>query len=276
MNGNVISASEMERYGYCPLSWWLGREGVDAEGKEVEGGLTAHREMGDSLRTLIHEENRSRETSSALIWLAAATMGLLMVALITMWFLELVVGQVLLIMVLVWMLVLAYLLYRLLVSTEVIDSLRDEFNLGEGTIETPDGLDRSSPVLKSQKYNLCGRPDYLLKEDDLRIPVEVKTGRPPRAPFFSHILQIGAYCLLVEEVFDQKPPRGQVRYGFEEEPHDIVWDAKLKALVLEKLEEMNQILASDLEAHRNHNRAGKCHNCSRKQGCPERLGGSSA
>jgi len=48
MSKEVISASEMERYGYCPLSWWLGRTGVDAEGSEVTSGLEKHQEIGDS------------------------------------------------------------------------------------------------------------------------------------------------------------------------------------------------------------------------------------
>jgi len=60
MSKKVISASEMERYGYCPLSWWLGRTGVDAEGSEVTSGLEKHQEIGDSLKTLLHEEHKSR------------------------------------------------------------------------------------------------------------------------------------------------------------------------------------------------------------------------
>ena len=53
MSKGIISASEMDRYGYCPLSWWLGRSGVEAEGSEVDSGLVKHREIGDSLRTCL-------------------------------------------------------------------------------------------------------------------------------------------------------------------------------------------------------------------------------
>ena len=49
----------------------------------------------------------------------------------------------------------------------------------------------------------------------MKIPVEVKTGRKPKAPFFSHVLQIGAYCLLSEETFGTKPTHGLIRYGFD-------------------------------------------------------------
>ena len=41
--------------------------------------------------------------------------------------------------------------------------------------------------------------------------------------------------------------------------------------VKEKLEEMNDILKGNMEAHRNHQRVGKCNSCSRRKGCPERL-----
>ncbi len=109
--------------------------------------------------------------------------------------------------------------------------------LGETNIETPDGLTKETPVLKSANYNLAGRPDYLIKEGSMRIPVEVKTGRRPKAPFFSHVLQIGAYCLLSEETFTNKPRCGQIRYGFESDPHEVKWDSDLKILVTEKLED---------------------------------------
>jgi len=180
-------------------------------------------------------------------------------------------GVILLIIGIGWMLIAAFFLYRLLLSTEKIDQLRDDYNLGEETIETPDGLTEETPVLKSRKYNLAGRPDYMIKENNLRIPVEVKTGRRPKAPFFSHVLQIGAYCLLSEETFRTSPSHGQIRYGFESEPHNVVWEPKLKTLVLEKIEEMNDILEGRTKAHRNHKRVGKCNSCSRRKGCPERL-----
>ena len=152
-----------------------------------------------------------------------------------------------------------------------MDQLRDDYRLGEGDIEAPDGLSDRSPVLKSEKHNLAGRPDYILHEDGARLPVEVKTGRRPQAPFFSHVLQTGAYCLLVEEAGGTPPPGGQLRYGLDSEPHFVAWEPKLRSIVLEKLGEMNDALAGRSEVHRNHNRPGKCRNCSRRQGCPERL-----
>ena len=273
MPKQIISASEMERYGYCPLSWHLDLKGIDAEGTEVNTGVQKHKEMGDSLKNLLVEEEKSRETSTTLITVVSMIMALVTVALIILLISndDINLGFILLIIGIGWMLVASFFLYRLLVSTEKIDKLRDDYKLGETDIETPDGLTRETPVLKSAKFNLAGRPDYLIKDKEQRIPVEVKTGRRPKAPFFSHVLQIGAYCLLSEETFGVKPSHGQIRYGFENEPHEVKWDSDLKGLVNEKLEEMNDILKGKMEAHRNHKRVGKCNNCSRRKGCPERL-----
>ena len=275
MPKQIISASEMERYGYCPLSWYLDLRGIDAEGDEVNTGVEKHKVIGDSLKTLLVEEEKSRETSTTLMVIVGLIMTVVTIALIILWLstdvLRQNMGVILLIIGIGWMLIAAFFLYKLLLSTEKIDQLRDDYNLGEETIETPDGLTEETPVLKSRKYNLAGRPDYMIKENDLRIPVEVKTGRRPKAPFFSHVLQIGAYCLLSEETFRTSPSHGQIRYGFESEPHNVVWEPKLKTLVLEKIEEMNDILEGRTKAHRNHKRVGKCNNCSRRKGCPERL-----
>ena len=275
MSKHIISASEMERYGYCPLSWHLDLEGIDAEGEEVVTGVVKHKEIGTSLKDLLVEEQKSRDTSSTLLTVVGMIMAVVTMALVILWFsndaLRQNLGVILLIIGIGWMLVASFFLYVLLVSTEKIDKLRDDYKLGEETIETPDGLTEDTPILKSEIYNLAGRPDYIIKKGDERIPVEVKTGRPPRAPFFSHILQIGAYCLLSEETFGQKPINGQIRYGFDNSPHEILWDSKLKNLVIEKLEEMNDILDGKLKAHRNHKRIGKCNSCSRRKNCPERL-----
>ncbi len=275
MPKQIISASEMERFGYCPLSWYLDLEGIDAEGDEVHSGVEKHKEMGDSLKSLLVEEEKSRETSTTLMTVVAMIMTLVTLALVILLIssdqLRQNLGFILLIIGIGWMLVASFFLYRLLVSTEKVDKLREDYKLGETDIETPDGLTKETPLLKSIEHNLAGRPDYLIKEDEMRIPVEVKTGRRPRAPFFSHVLQIGAYCLLSEETFQRKPAHGQIRYGFDNEPHDVKWDSDLRALVLEKLEDMNDILKGKAEAHRNHKRVGKCNSCSRRKGCPERL-----
>ena len=58
-------------------------------------------------------------------------------------------------------------------QNENTEEIQDSVN----EIDPGDELTDETPVLKSSKYNLAGRPDYIINEGDQRIPVEVKTGR---------------------------------------------------------------------------------------------------
>ncbi len=129
------------------------------------------------------------------------------------------------------------------------------------------GTDSSSLYL-SERYGLSGRPDFVLEIDGQLIPGDLKTGRTPKGPLFSHILQVAAYCLLIAETSGRRPPYGLLRYGSEE--HEIEFDPELERMLLDKLEEMRGLMRSG-EVHRNHMRPGKCASCSRRDSCPEKL-----
>jgi len=72
----------------------------------------------------------------------------------------------------------------------------------------------------------------------------------------------------MEDEYGNAPPHGILRYGTVE--HEIEYNEELKHLVLEKIEDMRGLEKSG-EAHRNHNRPGKCRSCSRRNDCPEKL-----
>ena len=55
---------------------------------------------------------------------------------------------------------------------------------------------------------LTGKPDYLVKEDDILIPLEVKSGFAPTSPYHSHVYQLIAYCMLVWRTTKNAPPTG--------------------------------------------------------------------
>ncbi len=141
-------------------------------------------------------------------------------------------------------------------------------------IVTVDRLDgKRGRALSSKRHFLVGTPDLIIEEEGLKIPVEVKTGRVPPKPHFSHIMQLGAYLILTDVRFDQRTPYGYIDYI----PNDgkrarekVEWDMMTKALVLSKVSEIREAERMG-EAHRNHNREGKCLYCSRRSGCPERL-----
>lgn len=91
-------------------------------------------------------------------------------------------------------------------------------------------------TLRSERYRLVGRPDELRRRrGGAVIPVELKHRPAPRGrPFPSHLVQLGAYCLLVEEVVGRPPPHGVLRYRDGEVV--VPWDRATRAAVLSALE----------------------------------------
>lgn len=70
----------------------------------------------------------------------------------------------------------------------------------------------SGKNLFSQTLPLVGKPDYLIKVKEKIVPVEVKTGKTPSSPYISHVMQLIAYCYLVEENYHQSIEYGIVKY----------------------------------------------------------------
>jgi CRISPR-associated exonuclease Cas4 len=95
-------------------------------------------------------------------------------------------------------------------------------------------VDAGAPwTLRSARYRLSGRPDVLRRLADGRVvPIELKSrDAPERGPPRSHLAQVAAYCLLVEETTGVAPPYGVVRYGDGTE-FRVPWDPVAKAELL--------------------------------------------
>ena len=56
MQGETISASDLERFGYCPLSWWLGLQS-DVTSDALEQGEVQHELVSNNLSDILEEEN---------------------------------------------------------------------------------------------------------------------------------------------------------------------------------------------------------------------------
>ncbi len=324
---DLISASDLERYGYCPLSWWLAKEG-DVHNEQLVAGSDEHQRISRSLLTLKSKEQGGWELRFSFIISVAMVANLL--ALFTLGLLELE-GELqagwLFIISLVWLAIGLMLLHRaylhgrwyrytfnemVLVAISVLMMMVSLNTMAFIQMDAVDGgmyfllavfwfvitvvilalhhlltgdllgLQRSnslkgdvvyvgegpSELLVSERHGLSGRPDIILRRDNDLVPVEIKTGRVPRGPLFSHILQLGAYCIIVGELEGQRVERGLLRYGWKE--FEIEFDEALEELVLLKLEEMRRLRESN-DVHRNHNRPGKCRGCSRRSVCPESL-----
>ncbi|HTT45081.1 MAG TPA: PD-(D/E)XK nuclease family protein [Thermoplasmata archaeon] len=100
-------------------------------------------------------------------------------------------------------------------------------------------VDAGRPAtLRSERYRLVGRPDELRRLPDGRlVPVELKSrSTPPRGPTPSHVAQVRAYCLLVEEATGASPPYGILRYSDGE--FRVRWDDRARSELLRVRAEM--------------------------------------
>ena len=76
-----------------------------------------------------------------------------------------------------------------------------------------DSPQRPGELLFASSVPLCGKPDYLIRTAAGIVPVEYKSRRSaPAVPYPSHVFQLIAYCLLVEEHYGSRPTHGILKY----------------------------------------------------------------
>jgi CRISPR-associated exonuclease Cas4 len=115
---------------------------------------------------------------------------------------------------------------------------------------------------------LTGKPDYLVEQGSLIIPVEVKSSRAQHGPYDSHIFQLAAYCLLVERHFRKRPTYGILHYP--NRTFRIDYTPGLEAAVRELLVDM-RAKENNKDIHRSHDTQGRCQHCGFRSECGERL-----
>ena len=123
--------------------------------------------------------------------------------------------------------------------------------------------------LFSRELGLTGKPDYLVEQKGQIIPIEVKTGRTPEAPYDSHIYQLAAYCLLVEKTYGKRPPYGIIHYPARDFAVD--YTPTLESSLLDLLAEMRRDETRD-EVACSHAEPARCVKCGFRQVCEQRLG----
>ena len=133
--------------------------------------------------------------------------------------------------------------------------------------DTEDWLEPEEP-LRSRRYGLVGRPDYLVQMRDggrrFVVPVEVKSRARPARPYDSHVLQLGAYCLLVEDNFGAAPPYGLLRYA--DATLEIPFTDELRRRVLEAADEIRRARRAP-EVRRSHGEPRRCAACGYRLAC---------
>lgn len=98
----------------------------------------------------------------------------------------------------------------------ILQRRKNSFGILSGKRLYEDSEKRPGEILTAKTIPLVGKPDYLIEEKGIIIPIEIKTGSTPDSPYLNHTMQLMAYCLLVEEYFGQRPPGGYLKYPYKE------------------------------------------------------------
>ncbi|HEX8149635.1 MAG TPA: CRISPR-associated protein Cas4 [Pyrinomonadaceae bacterium] len=142
-----------------------------------------------------------------------------------------------------------------------------------GTETGRDGKKQERPLV-SEALELVGRPDYLVEAEGGVVPVEVKSTACPAngRPYDSHLAQLAAYCLLVEDVLGASVPYGLVKYRDREVRVEYTHEMRERALALvEELKADMRASADGGEVHRSHDDPRRCAGCSLRDVCTESL-----
>ncbi|HHX43507.1 MAG TPA: CRISPR-associated protein Cas4 [Chloroflexi bacterium] len=139
---------------------------------------------------------------------------------------------------------------------------------GEVIYADTEGWEACRPLF-ARHWRLAGKPDYLVRVGNDTIPVEVKPSRRAARPYEGDVLQLAAYCLLVEEVEGRPPPHGLLHYR--DQAFRIPYDDPLHERLLAVMDEMRCALRSD-DLPRSHDDPARCRSCGYQEVCGEALG----
>jgi CRISPR-associated exonuclease Cas4 len=147
---------------------------------------------------------------------------------------------------------------------------RKDAGLPEGRVIYADtgSWSKVEKPLYDSELALTGRPDYLVEQDGLIIPIEVKSTNPPPTPYDSHILQLAAYCHLVTRAMAKRPPFGLLHY--KGRTFEIDYTAELEAQLRSVIEEM-RVLEKAKSVDRSHDVSARCIHCGYRYTCEQRL-----
>ncbi len=149
--------------------------------------------------------------------------------------------------------------------------MRRESGLPPGNvIYTDTGTWRAnSDVLHDARLRLAGKPDYLVEQHDGSIiPVEIKSGMAPNVPWDGQVLQLAAYCVLVEANYGVRPPYGILQYRDRAFAVDFTDD--LESDLYELLDEM-RATRDEPDPEPWHDERRRCVACGVRAQCDHRL-----
>lgn len=122
--------------------------------------------------------------------------------------------------------------------------------------------------LISRRYGLVGKPDYLIETTHAGrrtlIPVEVKSRRRPAAPLEHHVLQLAAYCLILEDLHGTPPPHGVLRYA--DGAFTVPFTPELRRAVIDAAAHIRTSRTAG-DQPRSHQDRARCQHCGYQDAC---------
>jgi len=150
-------------------------------------------------------------------------------------------------------------------SKEVFDHAKENNVYGDALwLSLPRGIPEL--FVKSEKLGLKGRVDNVEIEEENFIPVEYKTGRAPASGAWkNHMIQVGAYMMLLSEHYGK-----EINYGFidykEGERIKVIMNPFLHDEILDLKNKVNNLLESK-ELPEKLEKSKKCDVCGLRDEC---------
>ena len=125
----------------------------------------------------------------------------------------------------------------------------------------------SEVYVESDKLQLKGKIDRIEKYNDTAIPVELKTGTAPKEGVWeSHMIQLAAYMLLLEEKLGKKTVVGKVSYIKDSIVREVHMNPFLREEIIKLVKEVQDFLEKQNLPDFTRNKA-KCESCGLKDDC---------
>ena len=128
---------------------------------------------------------------------------------------------------------------------------------------------QNNEVLYDTGLRLAGKPDYLVEHKDNQIvPVEIKSGRAPQLPWPGHVMQLVAYCRLVDSTYGVRPTHGILQY--KDRAFSVDYTDTLEQDLLDTLQEMHDD-QHEYNVNRDHDDPRRCNSCGYFERCEQSL-----
>jgi CRISPR-associated exonuclease Cas4 len=132
------------------------------------------------------------------------------------------------------------------------------FGVAGRVVASDSVVSRPSRALRSARHGVVGRPDYLVEERGKIAPVELKPSRESNTPWLRDVVQLAAYCLLLEETEPRFAGYGYLRYAHR--TFRIDFTDRVRAELLRTIADMRADLAAE-DVAPNHHDPRRCARC---------------